>query len=488
MLTDIFVKNLEIVFFIYGLSFVFMGIAIFIQPRRGSMFSLSNILWLLAAFGLTHGLNEWLDMFAIIKESHSGVFNTIRLTTLFVSFVFLFEFGRRLVSLRHRGFFNKWITVGPCLLTLAFIFISKHEGSIWPRYFLGFPGGVLSAFGFVWYYHDNKTILKTVISKRYFIIAGFFIGIYGILSGIIASKADFFPASVINVTSFLNLFRIPIQVFRAICSIVLAWSVWNILFIFNWEIKDKLESNLKETLRAKEIAEVASRTKSRFLANMSHELRTPLNAIIGFSEILKDESSGPLNDKQKEYINDVWQSGKHLLSLINDVLDFSRIEAGKMKLELNDFDIKTAIQNSVMMIQKDVMEHNIALSIDIKEDIGTIKADERRLKEVMSNLLSNAAKFTPYGGKIGIEAERKGNDVLVSVWDTGIGVAEKEKGKIFKEFEQIDSKYSRAYSGTGLGLAISKKLIELQGGKIWFESEGENKGSRFSFTLPLKLT
>ncbi|NQU73095.1 MAG: HAMP domain-containing histidine kinase [Candidatus Omnitrophica bacterium] len=484
MMPDIFIKNLDIVFFIYGFSFVFMGVAVLSQPRRESMFSISKILWILAAFGLTHGLNEWLDMFAIIRGGHSNTFNLIRLTTLFVSYVFLFEFGRRCISLRYKKFFNKWITVGLCFLTLAFVFVSKHEKSICIRYFLGFPGGILSAFGFAWYYRDNKSILNPIMRCPCFIAAGFFMGIYAILGGIVTPKADFFPASIINSTSFLNLFHVPVQVFRAVCAIVLAWSVWKILAIFNWEIKERLESSMEEASKAKRVAEIASKTKSQFLANMSHELRTPLNAIIGFSEVLKDESFGSLNDKQKEYANDILKSGEHLLSLINDILDLSKVEAGKIELRLTEFNLKTAIENILSMIKEKAMKQNIHISLDLKEDTGIIKADERRVKQIMFNLLSNAVKFTPDGGKIGIEAKLAEDKVLISVWDTGIGIEEKDRDKIFKEFEQIDSEYARKYTGTGLGLALTKKLVGLHGGRIWFESGGKDKGSRFSFTLP----
>ncbi|MBU4303998.1 MAG: PAS domain S-box protein, partial [Candidatus Omnitrophica bacterium] len=238
-------------------------------------------------------------------------------------------------------------------------------------------------------------------------------------------------------------------------------------------------------INAKEAADTANRAKSDFLANMSHELRTPLNAVIGFSEVLTDESFGPLGDKQKEYIHDIWESGKHLLSLINDILDLSKVEAGKMELELIEFDLKTTLEAGLSMIKEKAMRQDITIFEDIKDDIGAIHADERKVKQIMFNLLSNAAKFTPEGGKIGIEAKNtENNEILITVWDTGIGIEEKDKAKVFNAFEQIDSSLSRKYSGTGLGMPLAKKLVELHGGKFWFESEGAGRGSRFSFTLP----
>lgn len=246
------------------------------------------------------------------------------------------------------------------------------------------------------------------------------------------------------------------------------------------------EAVTKERL-AKEAAEAANRAKSMFLANMSHELRTPLNAIIGFSELLKDQSFGPLNDRQQEYTTYVVESGQHLLALINDILDLSKVEAGKMELQLGEFDLKAMLSNSLLMIKEQALTHGITLTMELEDGVGSITADERKIKQVVFNLLSNAAKFTPDGGTIGLSAARQsGHEVLVCVWDTGIGIDEAHKDTIFEEFRQIDSAYSRRYAGTGLGLALTKRFVELHGGTMWFESPGRNQGSRFSFTLPLE--
>ncbi|MDD5436005.1 MAG: ATP-binding protein [Candidatus Omnitrophica bacterium] len=247
----------------------------------------------------------------------------------------------------------------------------------------------------------------------------------------------------------------------------------------------KLKEAEEAILRAKEAAESANKTKSAFLANMSHELRTPLNAIIGFSQLMGDGLSGPLSGKQTEYTSIILESGKHLLSLINDILDISKIEAGKMELEVGEFDLGELLKKCMVLIKEKAFDHGIKLSIDVKEGVGMVRADERKIKQVIYNLLSNAAKFTPDKGSISIEAGRSDTrGMLVTVSDTGIGIEKKDGEKVFAAFEQIDSEYSRKYAGTGLGMPLSKKIVELHGGKMWFESEGKGKGSRFYFTLP----
>lgn len=237
---------------------------------------------------------------------------------------------------------------------------------------------------------------------------------------------------------------------------------------------------------AKETAEYASRAKSDFLANMSHELRTPLNAIIGFAEILRDELVGPVNDEQKDCINDIRVSGQHLLEMINDILDLSKIEAGKMSLQLEEFLILDAVEEVNAIINALAIKKNIELSLTCPKN-GTIEADRIKVKQIFYNLLSNAVKFTPDNGKVTTHLKVTSSDLYVVVTDTGIGISEEDQMKLFAPFTQIDTSKSRRYGGTGLGLALTQRLIELHLGEISVTSE-EGQGSTFSFNIPIKQT
>ena len=229
--------------------------------------------------------------------------------------------------------------------------------------------------------------------------------------------------------------------------------------------------------------ETASRHKSEFLANMSHELRTPLNAIIGFSEVLSERLFGEMNAKQTEYVGDISESGRHLLNLINDILDLSKIEAGRMELDPSDFDIVTTIDNTLSLVRERAQRRAITLRCTVDPRLAKIRADERKVKQVLLNLLSNAIKFTPEGGAIDVRATAFDDRTEIAVTDTGVGIAPEDQEAVFEEFRQVGST-AKKIEGTGLGLAISRKFIELHGGKIWVTSQ-VGVGSTFTFTLPL---
>ena len=228
----------------------------------------------------------------------------------------------------------------------------------------------------------------------------------------------------------------------------------------------------------------ASQHKSEFLANMSHELRTPLNAIIGFSEVLVDRMFGELNEKQEEYLKDIYSSGTHLLSLINDILDLSKIEAGRMELEPEDFDLPAAIDDALLLLRERAGRRGIALERHVEAGVGEIRADARKVKQVLLNLLSNAVKFTPEGGRIDVRARLGEGNAEISVTDSGIGIAAEDQEAVFEEFRQV-GKADKKAEGTGLGLALCRKFVELHDGRIWVQSE-LGRGSTFTFTIPLR--
>jgi signal transduction histidine kinase len=228
--------------------------------------------------------------------------------------------------------------------------------------------------------------------------------------------------------------------------------------------------------------EAASQHKSEFLANMSHELRTPLNAIIGFSQVLRDEMVGSVNEKQAEYLDDIISSGQHLLSLINDVLDLSKVEAGQVELEVHPFSLREALERGVVMVRERATEDGVRVGFVADPDVDVVAGDERRIKQVIFNLLSNAVKFTPAGGEVDVSATRANGEVRVSVADTGPGIAPEDQERIFEEFQQSETGVGLR-EGTGLGLALSKRYVELHGGRIWVDSE-VGRGSTFTFALP----
>jgi signal transduction histidine kinase len=239
----------------------------------------------------------------------------------------------------------------------------------------------------------------------------------------------------------------------------------------------------REIQEKSRLLEVANKHKSDFLANMSHELRTPLNAIIGFSEVLLERLFGDVNPKQEDYLQDIHASGKHLLGLINDILDLSKIEAVRMELERSTFDLPGALSNALTLLRERAQRHGIALSLDVDPSLGDISADERKLKQIVINLLTNAVKFTPDGGSVDLIARREPGRVVIAVRDTGIGIAPQDQAAVFEAFRQVGSDYTRKQEGTGLGLALTRRFVELHGGTIRVES-GPGKGSTFTFDIP----
>ena len=267
----------------------------------------------------------------------------------------------------------------------------------------------------------------------------------------------------------------PGHVPQEICDLLGTFASQSALAMINAQLYRQLE-------RQSAALEVASQHKSEFLASMSHELRTPLNAIIGFSEVLLERMFGELNERQDDYLRDIWSSGKHLLELLNDILDLSKIEAGQMVLNRSEFAVRESLEYCLSMVRERALKQRILLSLDVDPEVGLLDADRLRFRQVLLNLLSNAVKFTPDGGRVDVRASIRDQDLVVEVADTGPGVAAEDRQRIFDAFQQ-GARHPEQTEGTGLGLTLSKRILELHGGRIWVESEA-GKGSTFGFALP----
>jgi signal transduction histidine kinase/CheY-like chemotaxis protein len=260
------------------------------------------------------------------------------------------------------------------------------------------------------------------------------------------------------------------------CDLLETFASQSSLAILNARLFGELERKSAEL-------EIASRHKSEFLASMSHELRTPLNAVIGFSEVLLERMFGDLNERQDEYVRDIWSSGKHLLELLNDILDLSKVEAGRMDLEWSTFSVREALENGLALMRERAARKSISLILEVAPEIGLFHADELRFRQVVLNLLSNAVKFTPEAGEVVVRATSDGPEVLVTVTDTGIGVAPADQARIFESFQQ-GGRGAQQHEGTGLGLTLCRRIVGLLGGRMWLESE-VGRGSTFGFAVPL---
>jgi signal transduction histidine kinase/CheY-like chemotaxis protein len=282
-----------------------------------------------------------------------------------------------------------------------------------------------------------------------------------------------------NVVGVIILWRYAVERFDELTvDLVTTFAAQGAIAIQNVQLFLELERREREL-------EVAGRHKSEFLASMSHELRTPLNAVIGFSDVLLERMFGDLNERQEEYVRDIRDSGRHLLELINEILDLSKVEAGRMELEVAPLSLPDLLEHGMAMVRERAARHRIAVSLTIAPEVGVVWADELKLKQVVLNLLSNAVKFTPDGGSVDVAAEIEGDEARVTVRDTGIGIAEAEQARIFEAFQRGGRQPRDGTEGTGLGLTLSKRIVDLHNGRLWMTSR-LGAGSEFAFAIPVR--
>ncbi|MBU4252936.1 MAG: hypothetical protein KKC39_04865 [Candidatus Omnitrophica bacterium] len=469
MPTQFLIRNLDIVYLIYGFSFMILAVAISVQPYRKSNFKIAGIIGILAAFGFTHGLNEFLNMIQIIKGSGAPSWHIARTTVLTLSFIFLFEFGRSLIALSKKNFFKRRVTVIFSLFVFFLIFTSQHESSIWPRYILGFPGGIMTAAGFILYYKTNQTILELFKARTslYFLTAAMAAGVYSVLAGLIVPKADFFPASFLNNVSFLNLVGIPVQVFRTICACLISWSVFNILHIFNWEIISKLKS-LQERLIAHERLAAMGKAAGAIGHEFKNQLGVMRNSIYFLNMNLANTG-----EKIKKHLTILEEQVIETNRTIENILSF----AATKRLEFEPLNLKELLAHSISNLQ---VPEEIDLEMRLPFDTWEIKADKIQINRVFINIIINALEAMNNKGKLSITASKDEKFTTVVFQDSGPGIKEENKARIFEPF------FSTKSSGMGLGLSTSKAAIEAHGGQMEIAS-AYGQGTAVTIKIPTNL-
>jgi len=474
-----------LIFFIYGLAFFTMGLAIFILPKNCSAFKLANKLWLLAGFGIFHGINEWIDMFMMInKPAEIPLVEFTRLFILAVSYLFLVLFGTETISEgKKKASILKVLPVFLTIVWIGAIILNKQPSlrNIWTRYLLGIPGSALTAYALFLQITEFKRInLVTIINSLMLGVVAF--SFYGFFSGLIVPRADFFPASFLNYETFFKITGIPIQVFRTVCAVIITYAIVRVLSVFEWETNNKIRNLLEETRGSYKKLEQLEKIKDSLTHMIVHDLNNPLTAISGELQLLKMEE-GEFNAEQKKGVNSAFASTQDLKIMISNLLDINKMEENKLKLNYEKFRLEDLTREVTDQLGGMAQIENKTISLESVPDMPEMSADKELIRRTIANLVNNAIKHSPSGGNVLIKTFFKevDNYFCMQVKDSGGGIPEEYSNKIFDKFVQVENE--KAKMGHGLGLTFCKMAVEAHGGKIWAESE-LGKGSIFYFTIP----
>lgn len=487
-----------VVLFVYGLSFFTLGFTLALQSLSPIRLPGINNLLLLAAFGLVHGVNEWLDMAALIASRvPAGIGATaldgVRLLTLFVSFAFLLQFG--VTTLVDRQQWWPWLKAIPLLLlALSAVFLLAYAPSLdgigsstWlaigqaiARYSLGLVGSLLAAWVF-WRTCRTYQDAESWQLARLFFGGAISFALYAIFAGFIVAPAPFFPASFANSASFLATFGIPVQVARALCAAAITYFMIRVYFLEAAHLAVvAYEAEKQRVQRLQELDQI----KNEFISITSHEFRTPLTTIKGWAEFLRSRPRSALKDETvRMALDSIYSEAGRLANLVEKVLNISRIESGTLPMHPRGFRLMDAI--NTVSERMAIQARARGIGLEVKDDEGVeVYADPGLTEEILVNLIDNAVKYSFDNTTVLVRTQVRDGMALVSVHDQGPGIPAEQIRLLFGRFVRLSRPGEPARPGSGLGLYITKRLVEMQGGKIWVESE-VGKGSTFYFTLPL---
>lgn len=473
------------IFFIYGLAFFSLGLIVAMYPRNGSAFRLAQNLRYFASFGILHGMNEWVDMFILMQKPEEFLsLQVVRTFLLAASFICLVQFGTKSVSEAKNS--HPALKVVPAVLLLAAWAVIVMESSqrflaadIWGRYLLGVPGIFLTFYALILQIPElKKTGLLKSIGFLRISAAAFFL--YGILAGIIVPEAGFFPASVLNYALFAEHVGIPVQAFRTICAVAIAYSTFKVLGIFDWETKealrnarDELEQRVRERTRELRLSNMEL---EKFAAVASHDLQSPLISVSSILKLLRRHSGGRLDKESEQDMANAEDIIGNMLAVIRNLLDYSRLGTGARTF--GTAGCEAALNQALANLKAEISESGAKVT---SNPLPEVTGDTILLSRLFQNFINNAIKFHMNGPpEIHISAERRKGEWLFSVHDNGSGIEGEDIESIFEIYYSSSRGVS---SGTGIGLSTCKKIVELHGGRIWVESE-EDKGSTFFFTVP----